>query len=151
MKHRIGVAAALFAVAAALYFFTAPTRIPPVPAPAPEIDLTSAFQGEHASDDAATVACMADEIANVIEWDQRQPEPALTTGKSLDLLRTRTREFLCKGQSIGERHPKMREIVGGYLESKLGTAGGSVTPEQKAAWVAAYREVARAARHAISR
>ena len=146
---RTRVAVILIAVAAALYFFSAPVRSPD-PRPATEIDLSSAFQGGRASDDAATLAAMSDEVANVIEWDGAQTEPILTTGRSLDQLRTRTREFLCRGESLGERHPKMRQIVGDYLETKLGTAGGNITPEQRAAWVAAYREVARSARNAIS-
>lgn len=146
---RVKAALALFGVAAALWFFTLPAKTPPAPTPVGEIDLSAAFSGEHAADDAALVASLADEVANVIEWDGRQPEPVLTTGKQLDQLRTRTREFLCRGQPLGERHPRMRQIVGEYLESKLGSSGGSVTAEQRAAWVAAYREVARAARHAI--
>jgi hypothetical protein len=146
---RVRIAVLLIALAAAMYFFAAPTRSPD-PQPRPEIDLTSAFQGETAADDAATIAAMADEVASVIEWDGAQAEPLLTTGRSLDQLRTRTRQFLCRGESLGERHPKVRQIVGDYLETKLGTAGGSITPEQRAAWVAAYREIARSARHAIA-
>ena len=148
MRTRISVL--LIAIAAALYFFSAPSRSPE-PTPATEIDLSSAFQGDRAAEDAATLSSMADEIANVVEWDGAQAEPVLTSGKSLDQLRTRTREFLCRGESLGERHPKMRQIVGDFLESKLGVAGGSITPEQRAAWVAAYREVARAARNAIQK
>jgi hypothetical protein len=142
----------LIAGAAALYFWTArPSVAPPAPPSPPlEIDLSSAFQGERAAEDAATLAVMADEIANVIEWDGRQQEPLLITGRSLDQLRTRTREFLCRGESLGERHPKMRQIVSDFLEAHLGTSGGDVSPEQRASWVTAYREVARSARHAIS-
>lgn len=146
---RTRVAIVLIAAAAALYFFSAPGRSPE-PQPRPEIDLSAAFQGPTAADDAATVAAMADEVASVIEWDGAQAEPLLTTGRSLDQLRTRTREFLCRGESLGERHPRVRQIVGDYLETKLGTAGGSITPEQRAAWVSAYREIARSARHAIA-
>jgi hypothetical protein len=93
---------------------------------------------------------MSAAVAEMIEWDGKQPEPMLTTARSLDQLRTRTREFLCKGESIGERNPKVRQIVGDYLESHLGTSGGAITPEQRASWVSAYREVSRAARYAIA-
>lgn len=148
MRTRIAIA--LIAVAAAIYFFAAPTRSPD-PLPKGEIDLTSAFQGPRAAEDASLLAAMSDEVASVIEWDGAQAEPILTTGRSLDQLRTRTREFLLRGESLGERHPKMRQIVGDYLETKLGTAGGSITPDQRAAWVAAYREIARAARHVLAR
>lgn len=148
---RVRLSIALFAAAAGMWFFSAPSRGPQPPAPPMEIDLTAAFRGEKASDDAVTLAAMADEIANVIEWDGKQAEPALTTGKSLDQLRTRAREFMCRGESIGERNPKARQIIADYLETKLGSAGGAVSPDQRAAWVAAYREIARASRHAVAK
>ena len=149
MRFRLAVL--LLAVAAGLYWFSAGSSPDARPEPAAELDLTAAFQGASAPQDAATVATMADEIANVIEWDGQQDQPALATGHAIDQMRTRTREFLVRGQSLGERHPRMRQLVGEYLEAKLGTAGGNVTAEQRAAWVAAYREVARAARYAIGR
>jgi hypothetical protein len=148
---RFKIAMGLLGLAAALYFFTAPTRIPPgPPSPPLEIDLSSGFQGPRAADDAALLSEMAAAVAENIEWDGKQPEPLLKTAHSLDQLRTRTREFLCKGESIGERNPKVRQIVGDYLESKLGTSGGAITPEQRASWVSAYREVSRAASYAIA-
>lgn len=149
---RLRLAATIVAIAAMLWFGSTPK--PPIPGPSPaplEIDLSSAFQGETAADDAAALAAMADELANVIEWDGKQTAPALTTGKSLDLMRTRTREFLMKGESLGERHPKMRQIVADYLQTKLGSSGGAISPEQRASWVSAYREVARASRSAIKK
>lgn len=149
---RIKAAIGLVAVAAALYFLAVPSKAPPSPpSPALEIDLSGAFQGPRAADDAALLAEMTGAVADMIEWDGSQPEPMLTTGRALDQLRTRTREFLCRGESIGERNPRVRQIVGDFLESHLGTSGGSVTPEQRAAWVKAYREVSRASRYAITR
>ena len=71
--------------------------------------------------------------------------PVLTTGNKLDTLRTRSREMFCRGESIGDRQPKMRDLVARFLDSRLGVSGGPVTPEQRAAWVSAYREIARAA------
>lgn len=148
MKFRIAMG--LIGLAAALHFFTARTQPMPAPTPPLEIDLTAAFQGPRAADDAALLSEMASAVAEMIEWDGKQPEPLLTTARSLDQLRTRTREFLCKGESIGERNPKVRQIVGDFLESHLGTGGGAITPEQRASWVSAYREVSRAARYAIA-
>lgn len=145
---RARLAFMLLALAAGLYWFG---RSSPDPRPEPSaaIDLTAAFTGPTAAEDAATVAAMADEIANVIEWDGAQQQPSLSTGHSVDVMRSRTREFLCKGESLGERHPRMRQIVGEFLEARLGTSGGAITPEQRASWVAAYREIAKAARYAI--
>ena len=148
---RTWIGVSLLAAAAVVFFATGRESAPPAPpAPVAEIDLTGAFRGPTAAEDAMLVASMADEVGGVIEWDGRQAEPKLTTGKALDQLRTRTREFLCRGESLGERHPRMRQIVADYLETKLGVAGGTITPEQRAAWVAAYREVSRAARHVVS-
>ena len=146
---RTKVAIGLLVAAAAIYVATA--RTPATPLPAGAIDLTTAFVGPDAAKDASTVAGMSDAIAGMIEWDGTQSEPILKTGKSLDQLRTRTRQFLCGGESLGQKHPKVGELVGAYLTDKLGESGGEITPEQRDAWVAAYREIARSARHAIGR
>ena len=125
----------------------------PTPAPTPppgELDLAGAFVGEKAADDAATVAAMTGELADLIEWDQMQGEPILTTGMALDELRVRARELRCRGRSIGEAHPEVARRVGAYLDEKVGKAGGPVTPKGLAAWVAAYREISRAAARVIN-
>ena len=127
---------------------------PPAPTPAPEpvpgeIDLRGAFVGETAADDAAIVAAMCGELADCIEWDSMTAEPVLSTGVALDQLRTRSREFRCDGRCLGEQHPELARRVGDYLDRKLGTAGGPVSPEQLAKWVAAYREIERAAEYVL--
>lgn len=148
MKERIALL--LLAVAVGVHFLTASTAHTPTPNPALEIDLSSAFSGPTAAEDAAALAAMSDAIADMIEWDGSQEKPMLTSGKSLDALRTRTRQFMFKGSSLGDRHPKMRQIVSDYLDAHLGNSGGEITAEQRAAWVNAYREIARSARHAIA-
>lgn len=148
---RKAAAISLLAFAAAIYLATARAPLPAPPVSPPAIDLTAAFTGPDAAKDAATLSSMSDALADMIEWDGRQAEPLLKTGRSLDELRTRTRQFICEGKSLGEKHPKMCELVGGYLDAQLGSSGGEITPEQRDAWVAAYREVARSARHAIDR
>jgi hypothetical protein len=50
-----------------------------------------------------------------------------------------------KGQSLGEKHPRARAAIEEFLNAAAGTSGGPLTPEQRARWVAAYREVGRAA------
>ncbi len=149
MKARLAI---LLLVAAAIAYAMSPATPGPAPTPTPPaaIDLVGAFQGANAADDAATLAAMADEIASVIEWDGEQESPALKTGRALDELRTRTREFMCRGESLGEKHPAMRQKVSDYLDEQLGNSGGEVTPEQRAKWVNAYREISRSARHAIA-
>jgi hypothetical protein len=90
---------------------------------------------------------MAEEIAEIIEYDMSRDEPILETAVTLDALRTHSREFLFRGESIGARHPRMRQIVGDYLTARLGTDGGEVTDEDRREWASAYREIARSARY----
>lgn len=148
---RQAAAITLLIAAAAIYMATARTPVPKPPVAPPAIDLTSAFTGVDAAKDAATLASMSGSLADMIEWDGQQAEPLLKTGRALDELRTRARQFICEGKSLGEKHPKMCEIVGDYLQSQLGDDGGEITPEQRAAWVNAYREIARSARYAFDR
>lgn len=149
MSSRIAVV--LLIVAGLLWWSQKPDQpSPQPPAPPAAIDLVGAFQGPDAAVDAAAVAAMTDEIAAMIEWDGAQDEPSFSTGRSLDVLRTRIREFMLRGESLGDKHPAVRLAVGAYLDEQLGNGGGEVTPEQRAKWVKSYREIARAARHAIA-
>lgn len=146
MKIRIAIVIVLAALAYSL------SSSLPAPEPTPEptaLDLRGAFSGPNASEDAVLVAAMADEIACAIEFDGRLEKPSLTTASQFDLLRTRTREFLCKGESIGDRNPRARQIIGDYLDEELGNDGGPVTDQQRQAWVSAYEQVARASRAAV--
>jgi hypothetical protein len=117
----------------------------PTPAPGGELELRGKFVGPEASEDAATTAALCEEIASEIEWDSMQAEPFYTAGIHFDTLRTRARQLRCRGVSLGEKHPRARDAVEAYLVEKLGKSGGPVSPEQRAAWIAAYREIARAA------
>lgn len=143
MNQRIAIALVLGAVAFWMY------QKEDKPAPAPyeptAIDLRGAFDGPDAARDCAVVAAMASEIADVIEWDGMQSEPLLTTGVALDQMRTRTREFLCRGESLGEKYPLLRQKVASYLDEQVGNDGGELTPEARDKWVNAYRDIARSA------
>ena len=77
-----------------------------------------------------------------------QEAPLFKTGVSLDALRIRTRTLLMKGESFWDRQPQACEVIGVYLVDKLGISGGQLSPSQRVAWVAAYREIARAAEDA---
>ena len=142
MNTRSRLTACLVAVAVAAYFIPATA---PTPQPDGELNLSKAFSGLTALEDASLVSALCGEIADVIDWDALMGSPVLTTGHKLDTLRTRSREMFCRGESIGDRQPKMRDLVARFLDSRLGVSGGPVTPEQRAAWVSAYREIARAA------
>lgn len=117
----------------------------PPPVPAGPLDLTGQFVGASASSDAATVGALCQELADEIEWDGGLSSPMFSTGVAIDDLRRRARELRCRGQSIGERQPGARDLIAAYLEQHVGTAGGPVTPEQRAAWVRTLREIGEAA------
>lgn len=144
-------AAILLGVAALLSYAN---RSPAGPDPQPEppaagLDLRGTFVGPDAAADAATTAALCLELAAELEWDGAQPSPLITTGVAFDELRTRSRLLLCRGVSLGEKHPRARAAIEAYLNAHAGTSGGPLTPEAKAKWIAAYREVGRAAEAAV--
>jgi hypothetical protein len=122
-------------------------RPAPTPAPSPDggLSLQGKFVGPTAAADAATLAAFADELASEIEHDAMQAEPFYRSAAQYDDLRTRARILRCRGESIGERQPRVREAIEQYLTEAVGTSGGPVTPAQRTAWAVAYREIGRAA------
>lgn len=143
-RHVIG--AALIAAAAFAWGSTKAPAPTPAPGPAPGgLSLVGTFVGPDAAADAATVAALMDELADEIEWDGMQADPLIRTGVAVDDLRQRARELRCRGVSLGEKHPRAREAIKGHLDAVAGTSGGPLSPAQRSAWIAAYREVGRAA------
>lgn len=140
-------AAIALGAAAVVSYAMQPTAAPqPTPAPdAPVFDLRGTFVGPSAAADAATTAALCGEIAAEVEWDGMQSDPLIKTGVAFDELRVRARLLLCRGESLGDKHPRARAAIETYLNTAAGTSGGPLTPEQRSKWVAAYREVARAA------
>lgn len=119
--------------------------VPPDPVPVEVLDLRGKFHGETASSDAASVSALCDELARELEWDGAQATPLIRTGVAFDELRVRSRQLLCRGESIGDRQPQARAEIEEWLNTHAGTSGGPLTPESRARWVAAYRDVAKAA------
>lgn len=148
LDRRHVIAAALVAAAAWSWSSSSTPAPGPTPAPTPApggLNLRGTFVGPDASADAATVSALMDELAAEIEWDGMQGEPLIRTGVAVDDLRQRARELRCRGVSLGEKHPRAREAIRAYLDQTAGTSGGPLTPAQRSAWVAAYRDIARAA------
>jgi hypothetical protein len=141
------VAAVLLLVAALVYWQRAqpdgPAPIPP--APAGPLDLRGMFVGPSAAADAVLVGALCGELADELQWDGTQDDPFFRTGISIDELRQRARELRCRGESIGSRQPAARDAIASHLERAVGTSGGPITPEQRAAWVTAFRDIERAA------
>lgn len=117
----------------------------PGPVPAVGLDLRGRFVGPEAAADAATMAALLGELADVIAWDGQQTEPRLKTGAAIDDLRRTAREMRCRGVSIGARQPAVRDAVKAYIDQQVGTGGGPVDSAKRLAWVAAFRAVGQAA------
>lgn len=143
--------AAVALLAGGLYMYTRPATNP-VPTPEPPrpagVDLRGKFRGPDAARDAAVTAALCGELADALEYDGLQEEPLIKTGVALDDLRVRARQLLCRGESLGEKHPAARDAIKAYLDQVAGTAGGPVSQQQRSAWIAAYRELSRAATNA---
>lgn len=140
------VAAVALLVAAVIAF--APSRPAPAPGPAPAppdaFTLRGKFIGPSAAADASTMAALCAELADCIEYDGNHDQ-RLKTGVAFDDLRVAAREMRCNGESIGARQPQVRDAVHRFLDDAVGSSGGPVTTESRAAWVSALRDLARAA------
>ena len=140
------VAAVALLVAAVIAF--APSRQAPQPSPAPvppdAFTLKGKFIGERAASDASVLSALCSELAECIEYDG-QHDQRLKTGVAFDELRIAAREMRCRGESIGARQPHVREAVHKFLDDAVGSSGGPVTPESRAAWVSALLDLSRAA------
>jgi hypothetical protein len=142
-KH---LAAAALLVAAAIAFMPSKATPTPTPIPVPPdaFTLRGKFIGVSAASDAATFSALCAELADCIEYDGSHDQ-RLKTGVAFDELRIAAREMRCRGESIGARQPQVRDSVHKFLDDAVGSSGGPVTPESRAAWVAALRDLARAA------
>lgn len=140
------VAAIALLIAAVIAFAPSRQAPPPGPAPAPPdaFTLRGKFIGPSAAADASTMAALCGELADCIEYDGNHDQ-RLRTGVAFDDLRVAAREMRCKGESIGARQPQVRDAVHQFLDDAVGSSGGPVTPESRAAWVSALRDLARAA------
>ena len=143
-KHVAGIA---LIVAAAISFMPGRSSTPtpdPSPVPPDAFSLRGKFIGQTAAEDAATMSALCGELADCIEYDGSHDQ-RLKTGVAFDELRVAARELRCKGESIGARQPQVRDAVHKFLDDAVGSSGGPVTPESRAAWVEALRDLSRAA------
>lgn len=143
MSARVIVALVLLAVGLLSGFRSSPQPTPAPPAP-DQLNLRGKFISPSAAADAATLGALCLEFADIVEQDGMKDTPRLTTGVAFDDLRIAAREGRCRGESIGARQPHARHAIEEYLVAAVGTSGGTITPEGRARWVAAFREVGRA-------
>jgi hypothetical protein len=144
------VAAAALLLAAAFSYANrhATPAPPPAPLPPDAFSLRGAFVGATAAEDAAMLSALLSELADCIEFDGKTAEPRLKTGVAFDDLRIAAREARMKGESLGDRQPKVKAAVHQFLDQAVGTSGGPVTAESRRAWVLAFRDLAEAAAEA---
>jgi len=143
-KH---LAAAALLVAAVIAFLPGRSVAPtpqPSPVPPDAFTLRGKFIGVTAAEDASTMSALCGELAECIEYDGSHDQ-RLKTGVAFDDLRVAAREMRCRGESIGARQPQVRDAVHQFLDAAVGPSGGPVTPESRAAWVSAFRDLSRAA------
>ena len=139
--------AAVVLLAAAAWMQYRPSAPAPGPTPPPPpaaLSLRGLFTGADAAADAAILGALCGELADEIEWDSKQPEPLLKTGVALDELRIRSRVLLVRGVSLGQKYPLVRDAIDRHLTAIAGRSGGPLTPEARAKWVQAFRDIAAA-------
>lgn len=126
-------------------------RPTPAPGAVGELDLTGLFTGPTAAEDAAALAALCDELGNYVQDDGDLAKPRLTTGWQIADLRAAARDIRLKGETFGSRQPAVRDAVKTYLDRPevLGKNGGPISPKDRARWVAAFKDIARAAEAAI--
>lgn len=127
----------------------------PVVPPPGGPDLVAVFSQSddpcQAAQDAADLGRLCKAIARQIEYDGTRPQPRLTTGQQMDDVRRWAREYFTAGKSLGVQYPLLVPAVKTFLDSQLGTAGGPVSLEQRAKWVAAYHTLAQSAEYAATK
>ena len=114
----------------------------PVPVPASGLVLRGQFIGPSASQDAAMLSALCDELAIELEDDGKRPAPWYTTGIQIEELRSRAREGRMRGESLGARQPHAKKLIGDYMTQKLGVNPGELT--NRSEWVACFRDISRA-------
>lgn len=159
---RSTIAAVVLAASLALLLLPAPAPAPIEPevpdVPAGALSLVGAFVSEDRRADALAFAALAAELASGLRedglptWPDGSPrEPVITSGVALERVRHAASNGFCRGVTIGQRNPQVRERVRDYLDATVGKSGRPFDAEARAAWAAAMDEVSRAAMEAARR
>jgi hypothetical protein len=144
----------LIALGLAAYLLVGRGDWSPLPRPEPPAgpDLVDAFS---TNDDRAAArthahlfATICDSLADYLEYDGTRPQPLLKTGVQIDEFRRAIRQTRTKGWSFLVQYPRLEAPLEAHFTAAVGTSGGPVTPEQRAKWVTALRQVAACAEYA---
>jgi len=143
--HRQIAAGCLLALGLLLWAFSSGVNdTTPGPVPPDGLVLRGLFIGPNAGSDAQMLSALTGEIGEIIAYDGTLASPRLKTGVAFDDLRVAAREARLRGESLGDRQPKVRDAIRVYLNETVGDNGGPVTPADRAKWVAAMRDISRA-------
>lgn len=126
-------------------------RPTPAPGTVGKLDLRGLFTGPTAAEDAVALAGLCDALAQYVQDDGDREKPRLTTGWQVADLRSAARDVRLDGETFGARQPAVRDAVKAYLDRPeiLGKSGGPLGPQERAKWIAAFRDIARAAESAV--
>lgn len=136
-----------------LWGYRPSTPRPDLPPDGPNLVAAFATNGDRteAQLHAHTFATICASLADCFEYDASRPEPLLKTGVQIDELRRGVRQTRMKGWSFVAKYPDLGPRVEEFLVAELGTSGGTLTPEQRAKWIAAFRRLAASAEYAAAK
>lgn len=127
-------------------------------------DMVTAFSkdaqrsGYEARKDAKQFAALCQSLHDTLQGDWDQPVPYITTGEQVNTLRVVSRRVFKKGVSYNDSYPALKKTLedhfSRHIDSHYGPLKGSsgpLTPEVKAAWLLAFKELADCSEYAAGR
>jgi hypothetical protein len=125
---------------------------PDAPEDPPGLSFRGLAGGPTFQADMALLRDLTAEMAAVVDWDgSGKPPPegpgtaSITNAGHLERLRVLAMRGHARGVTVGERHPRVREAIGRYLDAQVGTSGRPLTAESRATHVAALLAISQAA------
>ena len=128
---------------------------PIAPKPAPPIlgaEVMAAFSQtdnrQQAAADAKLLAYVCDTLAEILDTDGKLKEPQLSTGLAIDNLRRNDRIYTFQRRSLSTNYPALPNVISAHFEAIVGTSGGPIDDQQRAKWVKAFADLAKASHYA---
>lgn len=132
---------------------------PPNPSPTPTApDFRAVFAAwpdrDAAAADAIILATIFDSLADTLEFDagrktaDGKPAARITTASQFDDLRLAVRDLRMGGRSFASRYPNLGPRIAAVLNEAVGTDGGPLSEEKRAAWLKALRTLGESCRRA---
>lgn len=125
----------------------------PGPQPVDVLDLGAAFDSatdrDRAKHDAHLLGHATNWLADYLEADGARPDPKYVSGGQVEDLRVELCWWITEGKMFGAQYPALGPAIGGHLEAIVGPESTDLTPDTRAAWVRAFREISHAAIKAV--